>query len=89
MEFILFCIMALVAYFSVMLVLEPFRFLPESKPKMKRVGASYWGVYVGSRLKESEEERTIEVKQPSRKETYIVGSSTYAQGRGVKMSGRG
>lgn len=87
-ELILFFV-GVISFFSVMLMIEPYRYLPEFKAKKKRVGSTYWGVYAGQPVKEPEAERTIELKEPSRKEKHLVGSSTYAQGRGVKMSGRG
>jgi hypothetical protein len=77
------------AFFLSMLVIEPYRFLPEMKAKKKTVGSTYWGAYDGCPVEESVEMRTIEIKKPARRGKYIVGSGTYALGRGVKMSGRG
>jgi hypothetical protein len=78
-----------VAFFLFMLVIEPYRFLPERKAKKKHVGSTYWGNYNGCPIDQSAEMRTIEIKKPSRKGRYTIGSGTYALGRGVKMSGRG
>jgi hypothetical protein len=51
-----------VAFFLFMLIIEPDRFLPESKPKKKHVGSTYWGNYNGCPVEQSAEMRTIEVK---------------------------
>jgi hypothetical protein len=69
-------------------IAEPQRFLPEYEPKKKRVGGTYWGIYEGTDIEEPEEMRTVELQQVARKQQYIAGSSTYALGRGVNMSGR-
>ncbi len=70
-------------------VAEPYRVIPDGKPKKKRVGSTYWGIYEGTPIVEPDAMRTIEVEKSTRKEKYIAGSSTYAKGRGVKMSGHG
>jgi len=71
-----------------LLVAEPYRFLPEEKGKKKLVGSTYWGIYEGTPTNEPEAMRTIEARKSTRKERYIAGSSTYAAGRGVNMSGK-
>jgi hypothetical protein len=77
-----------VAFGLIIFVLEPWKFLPERKPEKKFLGASYWGVYNGRPTIEAPEQRTFEVRKPSRKQKAIAGSTTYAMGRGVNMSGR-
>ncbi|HEY9714659.1 MAG TPA: hypothetical protein V6C72_14425 [Chroococcales cyanobacterium] len=89
MEVILILLGGAVAFLICMVIVEPYRFFPEMKPKKKFVGSTYWGAYAGTPAEEPAERRTIEIKKACRKERYIAGSSTYAKGRGVNMSGRG
>jgi hypothetical protein len=79
---------ALIAGALLVFIAEPQRFLPEYEPKLKRVGGTYWGIYEGTETEEPEEMRTVELQKVSRKQQYIAGSTTYALGRGVNMSGR-
>jgi hypothetical protein len=66
-------------------VAESDRLLALIKPKGKKVGSSYWGVYEGSRTDVSVGE--MEALAPSAKHRNIMGSATYAAGKGVRMSG--
>lgn len=59
--------------------------LPEEKPKKKRVGSTYWGVYDSVVTDEPEEMKTIEVPKAARKERVVAGSSMYAAGRGTSF----
>lgn len=88
MDVILFLFVGAVAFTLLMVVAEPHRFLPESKGVKKKVGSSYWGIYEGCAIQSPAEQCTIEIKKPTRKEIYIAGSTTYAAGRGVNMSGK-
>jgi len=66
-------------------VAESDRILAMVKPKGKKVNSSYWGVYEGNRPDVSVGE--VEAKAPSARHRNIMGSSTYAAGKGVRMSG--
>ncbi|MBU6452316.1 MAG: hypothetical protein KGS72_11090 [Cyanobacteria bacterium REEB67] len=66
-------------------VAESDRLLALVKPKGKKVTSSYWGVYEGNRPDMSV--GVVEAKAPSGKHRNIMGSSTYAAGKGVRMSG--
>jgi hypothetical protein len=66
-------------------VAESDRLLAFIKPKGKKVSSSYWGVYEGNRPDLSVGE--VEAKAPSGKHRNILGSATYAAGKGVRMSG--
>lgn len=88
MDVVLFLSVGVVAFFLLMVVLEPYRFLPEIKTKNKRVGSTYWGNYEGCPVEQTAEMQTIEVKKSKRKMIYTAGSTTYALGRGVNMSGK-
>lgn len=88
MDVVLFLFVGVVAFCLLMLIVEPHRYLPEFKAKKKHVGSTYWGNYEGCPVEESEEMKTIEIKKSTRKEIYIAGSTTYALGRGVNMSGK-
>lgn len=68
------------------LMAESERILSFVKPKPKKVGSNSWGAYEGS--KSDEPITSIEVQPISGKQKVIGGSTTYAAGRGVKMSGR-
>lgn len=87
METILFGTGALIALALLVVIAEPYRFLPQWEEKKKFVGSTYWGIYPGT-SSEDGEGQTIELRKACRKERYTAGSSTYAQGRGVNMSGR-
>jgi hypothetical protein len=66
-------------------VAESDRLLALVKPKGKKVNSSYWGVYEGNRPDLSVGE--VEAQPPSAKHRNILGSATYAAGKGVRMSG--
>jgi len=83
MDVALFAIVGVALYILLMVVIEPHR-LPEMKARKKYVDSTYWGSYESCPAKPSDELRTIEITKPARKEKYIVGSGTYAAGRGVK-----
>jgi hypothetical protein len=51
-----------------------------------KVGPSYWGVYQGNHVKESESMRTIEPPAPGHDVGTAVGSGMYARGRAVKSA---
>ena len=65
-----------------MIALPEWFFKPEPDSK-KIVGPSYWGNYVDTTAEE-EQHRCIESVVYQSKNPVIVGSTTYAQGRGVK-----
>jgi len=88
MDFLLYAFGGAIAIILLVAIAEPLRFLPEFERKKKHVGSTYWGIYEGAQTEEPESMRTVELLQVARKERYIAGSSTYAQGRGVNMSGR-
>jgi hypothetical protein len=87
METILFTFGAMMALMLLVAIAEPLRFLPEFEQRKKRVGSTYWGIYEGASI-EDDATHTVELHKVARKERYIAGSSTYAQGKGVNMSGR-
>ena len=89
MDALVFGFGAVIGLALLIFIAEPYRFMPEpEKKKKKRVGASYWGIYEGAQAEEPEAMRTVELQQVARKNQYTAGSSTYAMGRGVNMSGR-
>jgi len=88
MEVTTFVFGAIIVCAVLFLIAEPHRLIPQIEPKNKRVGSTYWGIYKGSSMEESESEKTVELKQVARKGHYAAGSITYSQGRGVSMNGR-
>ncbi|CAN5676589.1 hypothetical protein BH10CYA1_BH10CYA1_55350 [soil metagenome] len=88
MDIFLFFLVGIVAFTLLMVVAEPYRFIPESKGAKKKVGSTYWGIYEGCAIESPIEQRTIEIRKPTRKEKNIAGSTTYEAGRGVNMSGK-
>jgi len=88
MDIFLFFFVGIVAFTLLMVVAEPHRFIPESKGVKKKVGSTYWGIYEGCAIEAPVEQRTIEIRKPTRKEKIIAGSTTYEAGRGVNMSGK-
>jgi hypothetical protein len=88
MDVILFLFVGIAAFFLLMFVAEPHRFIPESTGVKKKVGSTYWGIYEGCPVEAPVEQRTIEIRKPTRKEKNIAGSTTYEAGRGVNMSGK-
>lgn len=77
----------LVALVLLVCIAEPQRFLPESKNKKFKVGATYWGHYIDTAAEAPKEQQTIEVTKSSGKEKTAIGHTTYAMGRGVSMRG--
>ncbi|HEY9772561.1 MAG TPA: hypothetical protein V6C81_01995 [Planktothrix sp.] len=88
MESISYIFGAIIAAFLLVFIAEPQRFMPEYEPKKKKVGSTYWGIYEGNEVEEPEELRTVELQKVARPNQYAAGSTTYALGRGVNMSGR-
>ncbi len=82
----------LVALWVTALVAFPEQLIPELGGKKKRFNGRHWGSYEDTPqtdIDEEDPEQSIEVGLPAKKVRYVVGSSTYAGGRGVNMSGRG
>ena len=89
MEIVLYLLGGVAAFVLLLFIVEPYRFLPDSKEKTRTVGSTYWGTYAGTPAESAAENKTIKIRKKARKEVYIAGSQTYAKGRGVNMSGRG
>ncbi len=87
MDLMFYIVAGAIAIGILLVIAEPQRFMPEPKEEKKLVGCTYWGIYEGTAADEPETLRTIEIKKASRKEKYIAGGTTYAAGRGVRMSG--
>lgn len=87
MDMLFYVTAAVLAVGILLLVAEPERIFPHAKDKKELVGSSYWGLYEGTSA-EPDTEKKIEVIRSRRKEKYIAGSTTYAKGRGVNMSGK-
>lgn len=85
MDFISFSIVIIIGIALLFFIAEPDRILGERKGKSKKLKCTSWGMYPGSA--ELEEVAEIEVKPTHRKERVIGGGTTYAAGRGVKMTG--
>jgi hypothetical protein len=82
----LFNIVCLLIAIAILLVVAfPDRFLPSKPKKKKKVGSTYWGAYEGAPPDEPEEEKTIQVEHPARKEKVIGGSYMYHIGRGTSF----
>ena len=82
----LFIVLGLVFGVGILLhIAFPNFILPESKPKKKSVGCTYWGVYEGASPEEPESMKTIEVETSPRKEKVVAGSRMYAAGRGTSF----
>lgn len=80
----------LVAAWATMLIAFPDYLQPElGGRKKKKFTARHWGAYVDCQKSENEQEseECIEVGVPAKKIRHVVGSSTYAGGRGVSMRG--
>ena len=89
MDTVFYVVAGIVACGILLLVAEPYRFIPEFKKKKKMVGSTYWGMYEGAAAEEPATMRQIEIAPSKRKHKLVVGSATYAAGRGVRMSGHG
>ncbi len=78
----------LLAGLALLLIAFPDRMIPEPKEgRKKKFTARHWGNYDGMQkdAASSEEEEGVEVGIPAKKIRHVVGSSTYAGGRGVSM----
>jgi hypothetical protein len=72
---------------GVLLVIAyPERFLPVASEKKKRVGADYWGTYMGVDPSQKTDIPTIETVTIKKKSKSIAGSTSYDMGRGVSGS---
>jgi hypothetical protein len=89
MDTVFYIVAGIVAFGILLLVAEPYRFMPEFKKKKKMVGSTYWGIYEGAASEEPAAMRQIEVIPSKTKHKLVVGSATYAAGKGVRMSGHG
>jgi hypothetical protein len=76
---------AIMAILVLLVIACPERLLPVGKKQTRRVGASYWGVYENAAPDDPAECATIEVHEPARKPSEVVGSQMYAMGRGVSV----
>ena len=78
-----------VAGWVTLMIAFPDRLQPElGKSRKKKFTARHWGSYTGTSAEEEEEEEEgIEVGVPAKRIRHVVGSSTYAGGRGVSMRG--
>ncbi len=85
MDIVFYTAALLIAGSILFAVAESDRLLALIKPRSKKVSSSYWGVYEGNRTDVSVGE--VEAKPPSGKHRNILGSATYAAGKGVRMSG--
>jgi hypothetical protein len=71
---------------AVLLVIAfPEQLLPAFSKKKKRIGITHWGFYNGSEDCKPEETMLVEAALPG-KQRYVVGSSMYAKGQGVKAN---
>ncbi len=89
MDVAFYVVAGVVAFAILLLVAEPYRFMPEFKRKKKMVGSTYWGIYEGTATEDAVNMQKIEVQPSKRKFKLVVGSATYAAGKGVRMSGHG
>ncbi len=78
-----------VALWVTLLIAFPDHLAPEMGGRKKKFTGRHWGTYNGVHQKEADEEAEdgIEVGVPAKKIRHVVGSSTYAGGRGVSMRG--
>ncbi len=83
MQYVGYVLGAIGALVAILMIAIPERFFkPESEQK-KVVGPSYWGNYSNTAT-EPEEYKCIESIIYPAKDPILAGSTTYAQGRGVK-----
>ncbi len=68
-------------------IAEPDRILGERKGKAKKIKCTSWGMYTDASNLNENEIAEVEVAPTHRKERVIGGATTYAAGRGVKMTG--
>lgn len=79
-----------VALWVTLMIAFPDHLVPELGGKKKKFTGRHWGTYNGVHQKEDSEiadEEGIEVGTPAKKVRHVVGSQTYAGGRGVSMRG--
>ncbi len=85
MDFISLTFIVIIGLALLFFIAEPDRILGDRKSKKKKIKCTSWGMYTDtSNLEEIAE---IEVAPTYRKERVIGGATTYAAGRGVKMTG--
>lgn len=75
-----------VALWVTLMIAFPEHLAPEFGGRKKKFTGRHWGTYNGVH-QNPEEEDGIEVGIPAKKIRHVVGSSTYAGGRGVSMRG--
>ncbi|MBS2007096.1 MAG: hypothetical protein JST01_08645 [Cyanobacteria bacterium SZAS TMP-1] len=85
MDYLFYGFSFLVAASLLFAVAESDRLMELIKPKGKKCQSNYWGVYEGTSATVSVGE--VEAKAPNAKHRNIMGSATYAAGKGVRMSG--
>ncbi len=73
---------AIAAFVAIFLIASPERFFKRQCKSKKLVGPSYWGSYHNE--SENKEHGYIESIIYPTKDQSLVGSDTYARGRGVK-----
>lgn len=80
----------MVAGWVTLLVAFPDHLIPELGGKKKKFSGRHWGAYQDSKKvtpEEEAQEEGIEVGVPAKRIRHVVGSQTYAGGRGVSMRG--
>lgn len=76
----------LVALWATLLIACPDRLIPNFKQKKKKFHGFHWGAYDGAPPDVAQEEDGgVEVHDPHRKGPHVVGSRTYAYGRGISF----
>ncbi len=83
MQYVGYLFGAATALIAIVMIAVPEWFFKQESEKKKIVGPSYWGNYIDGTI-ESEEYRCIESVVYQSKDPVLVGSTTYAIGRGVK-----
>jgi len=89
MEAFFYLVSGCVGLFLLAVIAFPRYFVPAEVTKTKTVGPTYWGSYPGQPSEDAPEEKKIKVRATKKRELVNYGSSLYAQGKGVRMSGRG
>ena len=77
----------LVVLGATLMLAFPEHLIPELKGRKKRFTARHWGAYHDSKdmPAEATDEDGIDAFEPAKKIRHVVGSQTYAGGRGVRM----
>ena len=83
MEYVGHLLGAIAALVAIVMIAIPERFFKRPGEKTKMVGPSYWGNYRQNNG-EPDEYKCIESTVYPGRDPVTVGSTTYAQGRGVK-----